>query len=90
MMEEKIPILYIYFLIKINDKSQTNIITKRLFKEIISRILCKKGGVPRFMIKHIIDDMVKLKLAEKINNTSYKILKNKEERKLRLLINYCI
>lgn len=89
-MKEKVPTLYIYFLIKINDKSKTNIITRRLLKEIISRILCKRGGVPKFMIKHVIDDMVKLGLVEKINNTSYKILKSNEEKKLRLLINYCI
>jgi len=84
---KKIPILYIYFYIRIKDKVKTEFVCKSKLKEIISRAVIIRGGFPRFMIKYIIQEMVELKLLRKLGSNSYQIIRVPQEKRIRFLIN---
>jgi len=57
--------------------------------EIVSRSLVRKrGGFPRILVKYIIDDLVRLKLLERIDYQTYSLIKNgcKEEIRKKMLL----
>lgn len=53
------------------------------------RLLIRKGGIPKFLIKYLVEDLIEYNLLERINFNTYKILKNKDENRMRLLVNSC-
>jgi DNA-binding IclR family transcriptional regulator len=81
------PFLYIFLLIKLKKKTKTKIVSKKFLSEQISRILIRKGGLPKFTIKYLIQDLVDLELLEKLNKTGTYMLKDhKQENKIKALL----
>lgn len=81
------PFLHLFLFTKIKGHTRTDIVDKSYLKEVIGRAIIKKGGLPRYMVKYIIDDMVEMDLIERINNRDlYKLKKDKSEGKMRALL----
>lgn len=77
------PIVYVFISKKLREKSNSDLLDKRFLKEIVGRILRSTGGIPRFMIKYIIDDLVKFGILTYLNNNGiYRLNEVKEEKKL--------
>jgi hypothetical protein len=77
-------ILYSYLHYKIKSHCKTSIIQKAYLKENIGRILIRKGGLPRFMINHVIEDMEKLNLLKLVSRQNgYLILDNPNEAEIK-------
>ena len=75
---------------KIRENSKTSIIGVSSLKEIIGRVILRKGGLPRFMVKYIIDDMVELGLLERLSASQYKVVESKCAKRIKVLIaSYC-
>lgn len=55
-------------------------------KEIIGRLIIRKGGIPKVMIKYIIEDLIKLGLLERLNFMNYKIIESNCDREIRTLL----
>jgi hypothetical protein len=70
-MDETLYILS-YILYKIKENGDY-IKTKQL-KEIIARTINLNGGFPKFMDKYVIEDLIRLRLIERLNYDNYKIL----------------
>lgn len=75
--------LYAYIFMKIRDKSTTKIIHRDRLKEIISRIIIRKGGLPKILVKDVIEDMIKLKLIKQ-QYDKYIILDSEHYKKIKL------
>lgn len=81
------PFLYIFISSRIRKSTRTNIINKEFLREQIGRILIRSGGLPKFMIKYIIEDLVKYEILTKLNKTNlYRLNKVNEEKRINLLI----
>ena len=84
MMDE--PFLYVFIISRIKRATKQEIINKNFLKEQIGRILIRQGGLPRFMIKYIIEDLVKYRILTKLNkNNLYRLNKVKGEKQINLL-----
>jgi hypothetical protein len=81
------PFIYLFILTRIKEHIDTDIVNKDYIKErITTTIKVRNGGLPRFMVKYIIDDMVRFGIIESINNRDlYRLLKHKEERRINAL-----
>ena len=80
------PFLHLFILTRIKKKTRSVIVNKTFLRDQIGRILLRAGGLPKFMIKYIIEDMVKLGLIESINHRDlYKLLECDEEKKVNIL-----
>jgi len=84
---KKIPILYAYLHLKIKEKNKTNFTNTKYLKEVIRRVVVRGGGYPRFIIKHLIEELIELDLLERVNSNSYKIKESSCDNRIRLLIN---
>jgi len=83
------PILYLFLIIRIKKKSKQKIVTKTFLKEEISRVLVRKGGLPRYMVKYIIEDLVSLDLIGKEKRNELYFLKdNPDEIKVKNLLEF--
>ena len=81
------PFLYVFISSRIRKSTKTEIINKEFLKEQVGRIIIRAGGIPKFMIKYIIEDLVKYEILTKVNKTNlYKLNKIDEERQINLLI----
>lgn len=80
------PFLYVFIISRIKRATKQEIINKNFLKEQIGRILIRQGGLPRFMIKYIIEDLVKYRILTKLNkNNLYRLNKVKGEKQINLL-----
>ncbi len=68
---------------KLREKIRIDIVRTHELKEKIFRIIIKKGGVPRCFVYDIIKDMEKEGLIKRLDHTKYKILTNKNDKRLR-------
>ena len=75
-----IPIIHARIHQKIKQHSQGNIVSYAFVKEWVSRMIIKKGGVPRVDIQPTIKDMEDLGLLKKLCRLKYQILPNQERR----------
>ena len=81
------PFLYLFISSRIRRSTRTEIIDKNFLKEQIGRIIIRNGGVPKFMIKYIIEDLVKYEILTKVNKTNlYRLNKVAEEKQINILI----
>lgn len=82
------PFLHLFIFSKIKKGSRCDIVDKTYLKEVIGRVLIRKGGLPRHMVKYIIDDLVELELLEEVNNREvYKLKADKSTKKVEALLN---
>lgn len=80
------PFLHLFILTRIKRNTKCNIIDKGFLYNQIARVILRNGGIPKFMIKYVIEDMVELGLIECINNRDlYKLNEIKEEKKINAL-----
>ena len=89
-MRYKIPILYAFIYVRLINKNKTSLINQRYLKEILRRIVIRKGGIPNFMIKYLIEDMIGFGLIERLNCNSYRILENDCKKKIQRIISFYI
>lgn len=82
------PFLYVFISSRIRKSSRADIITKDFLKEKIGRTIIRSGGgIPRFMIKYIIEDMIKYGILTKLNKINlYRLNKVNDEKQINLLI----
>ncbi len=79
---------YLYLLVKIKENTRFQVVDTGYLKEEISRIVVRKGGFPKRMVKYLINDLVKLKLIERKNRVNLYILnESNAEKKVKNLIN---
>jgi hypothetical protein len=85
------PFLHIYLIVRIKKKTKSKIVDKSfLYNEIGRAIRIQKGGLPKFMVKYIIDDLVKLGLLKLENgNNVYLVMDDPCEKKFKNLIDFC-
>lgn len=77
------PTLYVFLLTRIKKDYRLDLIEKKDLSEGIGRLIIRSGGLPRFMIKYIIEDMVKLGMIECVNNRElYRLKSCPEEKKI--------
>jgi len=53
---------------------------------VVGRAIMRKGGLPRFMIKYIINDLVDLGLLIRINSGEYKVRENNCHKRIKQLV----
>lgn len=81
------PFLHLFILTKIRDKATNDFIDRSILKEQIARIILRKGGLPKFMVKYVIQDLIDLGIIEQINNNGlFRLNKIKEEKRIRNLL----
>ena len=82
------PFLHTYLIIRIKSNNRSHLIDKKTLYEEISRALIRQhGGLPKFTIKYVIDDLVKLGYLKKENKVNlYLINEYPEEKKVKQLI----
>jgi len=79
--------MYIFLSYRMRKCTKTDLINKDFLKEQLGRILIRSGGLPKFMIKYVIEDLVKYNILEKLNKTNlYRLNKVDEEKQLNFLI----
>ena len=84
------PIIYTYIYMKLKENSRTSIINVYPLKETIARVIIRKGGLPKFMVKYVVDDLIVLGLLERLSKENYKILEsNCDKRVKQLVASYC-
>lgn len=80
------PFLHVFLLTRLKKNTDTQIVDKKFLKDHLRRILARPTGFPKFMIKYIINDLVKLKLIESINGRElYKLLSCPEEKRIHMM-----
>lgn len=80
------PFLHLFILTKLRSKTATDLIDVKFLKENIGRIIIRQGGLPRYMIKYVIQDMVELGFITHVNNNGvYRLNKVKEEKRIKAL-----
>lgn len=79
---------YTYLLIKIKENAKFQVVDTSYLKEEIGRIVVRKGGFPKRMVKYLINDLVKLNLIERKNKVNLYVLnETNSEKKVKNLIN---
>ena len=73
---DSVPIIYAYLYMIIRDKSNTRFINVHKLKETVKRVIVKRGGIPRYLVQDILEDLIELNLIERKNNCTYEILKD--------------
>jgi hypothetical protein len=74
---DNVTILHSFLYLKIKENNSGYLININLLKSIIARTINMKGGIPRFLDKYIIEDLIKLKLIKRLNYNTYRILNSK-------------
>ena len=88
MSSGKIPKLYLFLYTRLINRCGITIVPVSIINEIVAKAIVKKGGIPKFMVKHIIEDMKDMRLLERINFNSYKINTNPEYKRYKILLEY--
>lgn len=80
-MEQVIPIIHARILYKIKKHSKGIIVQHSFVREWVSRMIIKKGGIPREDIQSTIEDMCNLGLLKRLNkmNKTYEIMSCKRK-----------
>jgi len=78
-MKTFIPIIHARIHDKILKHTRGNVVEYRIVKEWVSRIIIKKGGIPREDIQTTINDMVQMGLLSKVCRLKFKIEKIESE-----------
>ena len=79
--------LHIYLLVKLKQQTKIDIVDKEFLKTRIGRILYMKGGIPKLMIKYIIQDMVDMGLITCLNKREiYRLNSCKTEQRIKALL----
>lgn len=85
-----VPILHSFIFFKIKENNSGIFININLLKQIIARTINLKGGIPKFLDKYIIEDLIKLKLIKRLNYNTYKILNNNCLKEIKKIVSlYC-
>lgn len=85
-----VPILHSFIFFKIKENNSGIFINIHLLKQIIARTINLKGGIPKFLDKYIIEDLIKLKLIKRLNYNTYKILNNNCLKEIKKIVSlYC-
>lgn len=80
---------YIFLLVKLKENTKSKVVDTKYLKEEISRIVVRKGGFPKRMVKYLINDLVKLGLITRKNKVNLFILnENNCEKKVKNLIEF--
>lgn len=80
------PFLYVFLSYRIRKSSKGDLVYKGFLKEQVGRIIGKNGGVPRFMFKYIIEDLVKYGILTKVNKTNlYRLNEVRDEKEINFL-----
>ena len=81
------PFIYVFLSYRIRKCARTDLLNKDFLKEQVGRVMIRSGGLPKFMIKYIIEDLVKYDILTKLNKTNlYRLNKVDEEKQLNVLI----
>jgi DNA-binding MarR family transcriptional regulator len=81
--------LHLFILVKLKKCTKTKIVTTPFLKEEIARLLIRKGGLSKWTLKYIIEDLVKMGLIKRLNKVDLYLLNDfKEEKKINNLINF--
>jgi len=85
-----VPIVYTFIYMKVKDKSRTSVIHIDYLKEIIGRTIIRRGGIPRFMVKYVINDLISMGLIERLAYNQFKIRESSCDKKVKqLMSSYC-
>jgi hypothetical protein len=80
---------YLFLLVKLKENTKSKVVDTKYLKEEISRIVVRKGGFPKRMVKYLINDLVKLGLITRKNKVNLFILnENNCEKKVKNLIEF--
>ena len=83
--------LHAYLYLRIKESSKVSVISIKDLKEILNRALIRSsGGVPRFLITYVIEDLVNLGLLGRIHPRSYKILESNCDQRIKNLMAFYI
>lgn len=85
-MNKRIPIIYSYLYSKIKKSTNTSVIFQDKLKELIGRTMVRKGGLPRFIIKYIIEDLIYFEIIKRVDCRTYNILDSNCDKRLRILL----
>ncbi len=85
---DNIPIIYKYIFYKLKKDHKTESIDYSKIKEVTSRLLVRKGGFPRYMVKYVIKDFVYLGLVSKVNSAIYKLEDKDFEKEIKSLLSF--
>ena len=84
MKADKKPFIYLFIYYKIKEKVRTNSVTPGMLKEHIGRVLVRSnGGFPKFLVRDIIEDMIKFDLVKRVNCREYELIDNEEYKKIK-------
>ena len=75
-----------FLLYKLRQYSNSNIIEVSKIKQILGRFAVRTGGLPRWMVRYILEDMIALNLIVKITNERYRILNSPLEKRIKALV----
>jgi len=78
-----IPIVYAYLYMKIKESNKTEIININPLRERVCRIIHKKSGIPKFLVKDMIEELIEMGLIKRLNFNTYKIIENKCYKKIK-------
>jgi hypothetical protein len=80
---------YLFLLVKLKENTKSKVVDTKYLKEEISRIVVRKGGFPKRMVKYLINDLVKLGLITRKNKVNLYILnESNAEKKVKNLIEF--
>lgn len=84
-----VPIVYAYIYYKLKKSTRTGHLKAPDIRTISAGIIVRKGGFPRFLVKYIVEDLIKLKLLERENMRDYKLLPSDCDKRLKQLMFFC-
>jgi predicted transcriptional regulator len=73
---------------KLKENTKTKIVDGKYLKEHVSRVIVRNGGIPKFMVKYIIDDLIKLGLVKRLKFNEYELLESDYDKKIKQLMTY--
>ena len=77
-----------FLLVNMKQNAPSKIVDIRFLREEISRLLIRRGGLSKWTIKYIIEDLIKVGAIERKNKTGLYILRDlPNERRITNLIN---
>jgi hypothetical protein len=87
-MEVK-PFLHTYLLLRMKEHTKNPMVNVKFIKEQIGRAIVRNtgSGLPHYMIKYVLEDMLKYGLIRRINNRGlYQLLTVQEEKRVKGLM----
>lgn len=80
------PFFHTFLVYKIRQVNHSEILEIAKIKETVSRITRSNGGLPKNMIRYVIQDLIDLGLIIKFSNDKYKIVQTPLENKIKALM----